>query len=168
MTKVQKLLVEKIHASIVDAGCVPVEFKNTQIGLFIANNLNKEEKRMNGQIFQTVFDFQGPVQMFDDKFSSSFIALDAARRAILGCKCQRALVCGVDMTNNGVPVVACVFIQKKELKSDSMSSFWSNKSTSLASQRLLSSNCRRSTMTGVSSQPWSLVSRTSVNRLKLT
>lgn len=114
MTKCQKLIVEQIHDSMLDAGCVQAEFKNTQTGLFIATNLNNEERRINGQFFSTLFKFQGPVQMFEDEFSSSIIALDAARQAILSGKCQQALVCGVDMTSS-VPIVASIFIQKKDL-----------------------------------------------------
>jgi acyl transferase domain-containing protein/thioesterase domain-containing protein len=119
MTRVQKMMVEQIHDSIVDAGVLPMELKNkntiatTTTGLFIASNLNDEEKRVNGQFFSTVFNLTGPVQIFENEFSSSLIALDAARHAILSGKCDQAIVCGVEVTQ-GSPIVASVFIQKKD------------------------------------------------------
>jgi len=115
MTVVQKMTVEQIYESIFDAGLVPADLKKTRTGLFIATNLEKREN-FSAEFFSTVFDFQGPAQMFEDQFSSSFIALDAARRAILSGKCDQAIVCGIEkMTGMVMPTVACVFVQKRDV-----------------------------------------------------
>jgi len=115
MTTVQKQITEQIYDSLIDAGVRPVELRNNRTGLFIATNIvNKEHTRVNAQFYQTVFNFQGPVQMFEEQFSSSFFALDQARRAIQENKCEHAIVCAVEITSTGVPTIASIFLQKRD------------------------------------------------------
>ncbi len=114
MTTVQKQLTEQIYDCLVDAGVQPTELKNTRTGLFIATEILNIKEHFNGQFYQTVFGLQGPVQTFEEQFSSSFLALDQARRAIQEGKCDQAIVCAVEISVAGVATIASIFLQKKD------------------------------------------------------
>ncbi len=115
MTLIQRQVTEQIYDCLVDAGVQLNQLRNSKTGLFVATNImNNQQPRFNAQFYQTVFGFQGPVQMFEEQFSSSFFALDQARRAIQDTKCEQAVVCAVELTATGVPTVVSFFLQKRD------------------------------------------------------
>lgn len=113
MTLQSKFLVECTYDAIIDAGLVPTELKGTRTGFFVATTETEKERLNLNEFVPTVFGYRGPWKYFCE-FSSSFIALDAAYRAIELGECDQAIVCGIDMYTNE-PSVGCVFIQKRDV-----------------------------------------------------
>jgi len=122
----QRMLLEVVFETIIDAGLHPMALKGTRTGVIVALSSSetcdwwsKDPEKVNGYEYlgtsrtmsanrvSNFFDLKGPSYSIDTASSTSLIALHQGFKLIQDGVCENAIVCGVDLVMN--PVVSLMF-----------------------------------------------------------
>lgn len=122
----QRMLLEVVYETIVDAGLHPMALKGTRTGVVVALSSSetcdwwsKDAEIVNGYEFlgtsrtmsanrvSNYFDFKGPSYSIDTASSTSLIALHQGFKLIQDGVCENCIVAGVDLVLN--PTVSLMF-----------------------------------------------------------